>query len=710
MVWKKSPVSSQDIRRLHEQYGLDVISSSILARRGLTSRDQIKFYLESELSYLHNPFLFDDMEEVVDRINEAVTEGEKVCVFGDRDVDGITSTALLVQELRAMGIEVSYKLPNGDEPYGLTMDGVDLVSQQDVTLIITVDCGISNFDEIAHAHSMGIDTIVLDHHISGESLPPALAIIDPKVPGCGYPFEHLAGCGVVAKVLWALRFSKTDFYREECILLHTQPGHDTVIIQAMRIDNLLVVDQVIEEINPGLIDVSKSKALEFLSAGLPIMVLDAAAELAQLRQAFGKKIDIHLIDMRSEMEAVLPVVKGKGLFALSNISRAIRYSPHGKDELQVLYTLFIAYCMKRYPSLDAEYETILDLVAIGTVADLMPMENENRILVKRGLKVLAQGRRQNLLPLFSMQNLMGKQLSTSDISWQISPVINASGRMGKPTVALEMLLAEDLYEAESLAGELIKLNKERQKLGEDAWERMKSSAQESFESSGSKLVVVEDSTLSRGITGLMASRLLRQYNAPAIVLATVDESRVSASMRSPEYFDAREFLSRFSDLFLDFGGHTCAGGFSMDVEHLSEFKKRVADEIDTMDCMIDDLEDELVIDVTLPETYMKPGIIKVVEFFEPYGEKNPPLMLMMEGAQIENIQFMNNKGGSVQHVKLTLAFGQYKWPALFWRAGDRVGSDFDKGDRVNVAFRLGRNYFRNQESLQLTIMDLKRSE
>ncbi len=290
MVWKKSPVSSQDIRRLHEQYGLDVISSSILARRGLTSREQIKFYLESELSYLHNPFLFfDDMEEVVDRINEAVTEGEKVCVFGDRDVDGITSTALLVQELRSLSLDVSYKLPDGDEPYGLTMEGVDLVSSQNVTLIITVDCGISNFDEIAYAHSLGIDTIVLDHHISGDSLPPALAIIDPKVPGCGYPFEHLAGCGVVAKVLWALRFSKTDFYREECILLHAQPGHDTVIIQAMKIENLLVVDRVIEEINPGLIDVSKSKALEFLSAGLPIMVLDAAAELAQLRQAFGKK-------------------------------------------------------------------------------------------------------------------------------------------------------------------------------------------------------------------------------------------------------------------------------------------------------------------------------------------------------------------------------------------------------------------------------------
>ncbi|HPE93480.1 MULTISPECIES: single-stranded-DNA-specific exonuclease RecJ [unclassified Sphaerochaeta] len=706
MVWKKLPVSAQEMRRLHEQYGLDVLSASILARRGQTSSEQVKFFLEQELTYLHNPFLFDDMEEVVDRINEAVAEGEKVCVIGDRDVDGITSTALLVQELRSMGLDVSYQLPEGDDPYGMTLSGVDKAHEDKVTLMITVDCGISNFAEIAHAHSLGIDTIVLDHHISGNTLPPALAIIDPKMPGSGYPFEHLAGCGVVAKVIWALRFSQTDFYREECLLLHAQPGHDTIIIQAMRIQNLLVIDRVIEEVNPGLISVSQSKVLSFLSCGLPILVLDAQAELVQLKQAFGKKVDMHLVEMRPQMEAVMPVMKNKGLFALSNLSRAIKYSSFGRDELQVLYTLFIAYCMKRYPSLDSDYESILDLVAIGTVADLMPMEDENRILVKRGLKVLTQGRRESLLPLFSMQNLLGKQLSTSDISWQISPVINASGRMGKPSVALEMMLSTDPGQAEELAGQLLRLNKERQKLGEDAWTRLLSMAKESFEASGSKLVVVEDSTLSRGITGVMASRLLKQFNAPAIVLATVGEERVSASMRSPDSFNAREFLSRFSDLFLDYGGHACAGGFSMDVSQLKVFKQRVMDEIDTMDCLPEEVE-EVTIDCTLPEAYMTPDIIKVVEFFEPYGEKNPPLVLLMEGAVIENIQVMNNKNGSVQHVKMTLAFGQYKWPALYWSAADRIGKDFDVGTAVDIVFRLGRNYFRNQESLQITIIDLK---
>lgn len=708
MVWKKYPVSAQEIRRLHEQYGLDVLCASILARRGQTSSEQVKFFLEQELTYLHNPFLFDDMEEVVDRINEAQAEGEKVCIFGDRDVDGITSTALIVQELRTMGIDVTYRLPEGDDPYGMTMEGVKLAADNDVTLIITVDCGISNVQEISYAHSLGIDTIVIDHHISGDDLPPALAIINPKVPGCGYPFEHLAGCGVVAKVIWALRFSHTDFYREECILLHAQPGPDTVIIQAIRMQNLLVIDRVIEEVNPGVLSPSQSKALAFLSCGLPVLVLDAQAERVQLKQAFGKKVDIHLIDMRAQMEAVMPVIKNKGLFTLSNLSRAVKYSPFGRDELQVLYTLFIAYCMKKYPPLDSEYEAILDLVAIGTVADLMPLEDENRILVKRGLKVLSQGKRQSLMPLVALQNLLGRQISSTDVSWQIGPVINASGRMGKPSVALEMLLCGDAIQAERLALELMKLNKERQRLGEDAWERMLQMAKDSFEATGSKLVMVEDSMLSRGITGVMASRLLKQFNAPAIVLATTEDGRVSASMRSPDSFNSREFLSRFSELFLDFGGHACAGGFSMDLANLATFKQRIMEEIDLMDCP-EEGEEELAIDCALPSSYMTPDLIKVIEFFEPYGEKNPPLVLLMEGAVVEQVQKMNGKSGAAQHLRLQLAFGDYKWPALYWNAASHLGKDFDVGSYVDVAFRLGRNYFRNQESLQLTIIDLKSS-
>lgn len=708
MTWKKTRISAEVVRQLHERFGIDLITASILARRDVQTPDQAKFYLESELTYLRNPFLFDDMETFVDRIANAKEDAEKVRIFGDRDVDGITSTVLLKQELDRFGIETSYKLPEGDEPYGITIAGVEQAHADGVTLIITVDCGISNYEEIARASELGIDTIILDHHISGDLIPPAVAVIDPKAEGSGYPFPHLAGCGVVAKCIWALRFSQTNFYHEEFILLHAQPGNDTVIIQAVRLENLLEVDRVVEEVVPGVLPASQSRLIEFLSCGLPILVLDADVETQQMRKAFGKNVDIHLADLRQEMELVLPVIKGRSLFTLSTMSRAVRYSSnHGRDELEALISLFNAYVMKKYPSLSTDYEKILDLVAIGTVADLMPMVDENRILVKKGLKVLMEGDRKNLLPLMTMQNLSGRAIGTTDLGWQLSPIINASGRMGCPGVAADMLLVEDLRDCEQLAGNLIRLNKERQKLGEDSWDRLLPKAKDSLEEFGSKFLMVEDSSLSRGITGVMAARLLKQFSVPALVIAQVEGARATGSMRSPAGFNVRDFLARFDDLFLDFGGHACAGGFSIDSKDLAVLHDRMMEQIDCMD-IVDEEEESIRVDCTLPPDYLNPDIIKLVEFFEPYGEQNPPLQFLMEGAVIEDIQFLNNAKAGPAHLKLTFGFGNYKWPSVFWKAGDRVGKDFETGDSADVVFRLGRNYYKNHETLQLTVLDMKR--
>ncbi len=694
---------------LHDRFGVDLLTASILARREITEADQIRFFMESDVVHLRNPFLFEDMETFVERVINARDDHEKVRIFGDRDVDGITSTVLLMQELQRLGIDASFKLPEGDEPYGMTIAGIDEAHEQGVTLAITVDCGISNYDEIAHARELGIDTIILDHHISGEMIPPAVAVIDPKAEGCEYPFDHLAGCGVVAKCIWALRFSQTPFYHEEFILLHAMPGNETVIIQAVHIENLMEVDRVVEEVVPGVLPAAQSRLLRFLSCGLPILVLDAETERTQLRNAFGKNVEIHLADLRPDMEAVLPMIRNKSLFTLSTMSRAVRYaSNHGRDELETLMALFNAYVFKKHPLLSTGYEDILDLVAIGTVADLMPMVDENRIMVRRGLKVLMEGRRRNLLPLMSMQNLIGRTLSTTDIGWQLSPVINASGRMGCPSVAVNMLLSEDQHQCEELSGELLRLNKERQKLGEDAWERLFPKAKDSMESFGSKFLMVEDSSISRGITGVMASRLLKQFGVPSLVIAQVEGDRATGSMRSPTTFNVRTFLSEFDDLFIDYGGHACAGGFSIETKDIPTLHKRVMEHVECMDC--EDEEEELLrIDCTLPPKYFNPDVIHLVEFFEPYGEKNPPIQFLMEGAMIEDMVVMgNSKPNSPSHLKITFGFGEYKWPAVYWKSGDRAGKDFDKGELVDVVFRLGRNYFKNKETLQLTVLDMQR--
>ena len=707
MKWKIRQAAFDDIRTLQERFGVNLVCAKILAGRGITSPEAVKFYLENDISFLHNPFLFEDMEAFCDRVQQAIEDQEKVRVFGDRDVDGITSTALLITELRRLGLDASYTVPMGDEPYGVTIDNIKKAIDDGVTLAITVDCGISCFDEIDYAQSHGLDVLVTDHHIAGEVLPPASAIIDPKVEGCGYPFAHLAGVGVVAKCIWAIRFSLSRFYRAPILLLHAYPGNGTVVIEAARVENLEITDRITEEVIPGVLPERNSRLLKFLSSGLPIYVLDKDEELLQLQKAFPKA-DIYVAPLREEFEKALPSVRGKSLFALNAISRFARYT-QVRSELDTLFGLFAAYVRATTPLLYKNYQEIMDLVAIGTVSDLMPMIDENRILVRAGLKVLETNPRQSFRSFLALVNLLGKKISTTDIGWQISPPMNASGRLGKPNIAIDMLLSEDQETALSYAKQLLALNEERKKLGEEAWNRIQGKAKKSYESFGTKLVLVNDKSISRGITGIMATRLLKFFKCPSMVITQTEDLRAIGSMRSNEGFNCHEFLAKYSDLFLDFGGHACAGGFSLPIEKVDELCIRISEDMDYMDCPNLEGNETLTVDTALRDSEFNQDLMKVVESFEPYGEQNDPLTFLIEGARIQSIQAMQNtKDPSSAHLRLMLSFGTYQWPSVYWSAGPKVGKEFDEGEIVDVVFRMGRNYYKNQESIQLTIQDLRR--
>ena len=707
MKWKTRQAAFDDIKALVDRFGLDILSARILAGRGICTPESAKFYLESDISFLHNPFLFEDMELFCDRILQAIEDNEKVRVFGDRDVDGITSTALLVSELRGLGLDASYTVPMGDDPYGMTVDSVRQAIDEGVTLAITVDCGISCFAEIDYAQTHGLDVLVTDHHIAGEDLPSASAIIDPKVQGCGYPFESLAGVGVAAKCIWAIRFARSRFYNSPIMLLHAYPGNDTVVIEAATIRNLEVIDRIAEEVVPGILPEESSRLLKFLSSGLPIYVLDKQEELSQLKKAFPKA-DIYMTDLRPEFEKQIPAVKGRSLFALSQVSRFARYT-RIRGELDTLIGLFGAYVRACLPELHRDYMDLMDLVAIGTVSDLMPMTDENRILVKAGLKILETKPRDSMRPFLAMQNLLGKKLSTTDIGWQISPLMNASGRLGKPDTAIEMLLSTDQVHALESAQKLSTLNKERQRLGEEAWNRLQGKARKSYEQFGSKLVLVYDENIARGITGIIATRLLKTFKCPSMVITRTDDGRAIGSMRSTSGFNCHDFLSNYSELFDDFGGHAQAGGFSLDPKKFDELYTRVSEDIDYMDCPDTDQDETIEIDAALRPEEFNQNTIKVIERFEPYGEQNSPIVLLIEGARIETITAMpNSKDPSHAHLRLNLSYGSHQWPGVFWSAGPRVGRDFDEGDIVDVVFRLGRNYYKNQELIQLTVQDIRR--
>ncbi|MBN2050125.1 MAG: single-stranded-DNA-specific exonuclease RecJ [Spirochaetales bacterium] len=700
MKWDKPSIDRDLVRAFSTRYDIDLLTASILVRRGITDPGEILFFLESDMRYLHNPFLFVDMDVVVRRLLQAVEEGEKVVIFGDRDVDGIASTVLMYQALLEKGVDVSWRLPEGDDPYGLTEKAVRDASEDGVTLLITVDCGISNFTEITLARELGIDTLVLDHHNPHETLPPAYGIIDPKMEDSGFPFRDLAGCGVVAKVLWALEFSSTRFYDQRVCLLNIIPGNGTFILELVKVENLEIIDRSIEHIAPGIFNPAESKLGDFFSC--PLFVYDGRRQESWLREIFGQDAEIDLFDLAPEIWKEFPALKEKSLLRMLEISRMARYSEERGREIDILFSLFVLFVTRSCKNLSEDFRSKLDLVALGTLADLMPLMNENRILVRLGIEELMSTKRKGLRELLFRQNLMGKPLGARDLSWHIAPVINATGRLGMPERAAALILEEDDQLVRKIAEEVLDLNRERKRLGDEVWNQVQEGARKSFERSGGRIVLVSGSNIHRGITGIISSRLVNTFGVPSITVSFLD-GRAIGSVRSAGGVNVKDFLSRLADLLNDFGGHDFAAGFNMEAERFPLLEERVYSQAASLSKT--EGEETLSVDAELPLDYMTPDIVKVVERFEPFGEGNAPLIFLVKGAYIRDLALMGKT--ERVHVRMLVDTGTFKWPAVFWNAAERVGSDFKEGDRVSLLFRFGRNYFQNKETIQLIILDIK---
>ncbi len=686
---------------LNEKYNIPLLSATIMAERGIKEED-VKYYLEDDIIYQHSPFTVDDVYSAVERIDEALDESEgreqeKIIVFGDRDVDGITATAIMYKCLKKLGAKyVSTRLPHGDEGYGLTDEITKEIIDGGYTLCITVDNGISAIDEIRLLEKNGVDVIVLDHHLPLESLPPAVAIFDPKVEGIGYPFTGLAGCAVAAKLCWALFFSRTPLFNSSVILLHAQPGNGTVRIDAVRMENLIetmrLSDEFLVEEKGSLYS---SPLFEMLSSNTPIVVLDKDTELVLLKKAFGKGVDISLEDFRATLERVIPSTRGKTLFELAMRSRSARYSS-GQVEIETLISLFRSASIYSFASLTKDFEEIQVLEAIGTVADLMPLTDENRLIVKKGLKLLSQRPPQTLSYLLSKQNLIGKPLTVSNVSFKITPVLNASGRMGEPETALSLLLSTSYSEMEELTERLLSLNTERQKSEESALESVGELAQDSLKRTGGKFIIVEDGTIQRGLTGSIASKLANENGVPAIVLATADDI-VFGSMRAKDPWNARDFLAIFSSSFEDFGGHKAAAGLRMLKEKKEEFISLLYSYIDTMD-ETEKVEDSVDVDAVIGAEDLEKSVWETLKVFEPFGQESQRVLFYLPKARIREAYHMGN---SSKYMRLSLECGSYVWPSVWWNA--ECEDKFIPGAEVSVVFSPEINWWKGSGREQMNI-------
>lgn len=706
--WFKKQISKTQVESVSKKYSLDPITASIMVRRGITGGRDILYYIEDDLRFQHSPFMFAAMEDAVDRILDAKEENEKVLIFGDRDVDGVTSTTVLYDCLSSMGIDVSYKLPGGDDAYGLSIQAVEEFAANYGSLIITVDCGISNNAEIAKAAELGLDVIVVDHHNAPETLPSPAIIIDPKTENSGYPFPDISGCAVVYKLVSAIRFSQSNWYKQDVTLLNVNKENSAV--ECVKVRNLVPVSRLTQTIDQNTASLSDTNLPSYLQGQL-LLAWDAKSLSQDLQSLFGDGAQFNLVDIREEAAKLFPKFASMTLTQLKGMSKMAKYGDHEPTEIGGFYNIFVTWVQKSlakdFPSFAQAEEKDLQLVALAALADIMPMKNENRIFVKNGLKSINSGRiRPGLRELMAELNLTGKRINSIDLSWVVVAHLNAAGRLGQPELAAKLFITDSQNERLETAKQIIELNAERKQLCVDAWNYAGIQAKASIPLHNNKLCVVIDERINRGVSGILAGRLVSTYNVPAMTVTIVDGIAIG-SMRSCRDYDVTQFLNKMDDLFINHGGHNFAAGFSFKRERLAEFEERIktlSSEIklgDTKDTGGD-------IDAEIPAQYLTPALLDISDRFEPYGEENPQLLFMAKNIRVASGQRMGK--GEKMHLKITVDCGKYKWPCIFWNEGERLGRDFNVGDRVDFIFRVERNVFNRIETPQINLVDIKKSD
>ncbi len=482
--WKVSPFDKALQEKLSRDLDVLPLTARLLINRGLVNSDRASSFLYPGLSDLYDPFLLKDMDRGVRRVQEAIERGEGIAVYGDYDVDGTSSTALLYLFFKAIGIEVTTYIPDRKtEGYALNIPALKCLAAKGVRVVITVDCGTSNHEEIRVAAGMGMDVVVTDHHEpTAESLP-ACAFINPLREGSAFPFKRLAGVGVAFNLVMALR--------------------------------------------------------------------------SRLRKS--------------------GFIKGKG--------------PN----------------LKRF----------LDLVAIGTVSDMVPLIDENRIFVHYGLKELAQTERPGLIALKEVSGVGSGAVEAHHISFKLAPRLNAAGRIAKAELALSLLVSEDRVRSEEIARELDEANNSRRKLENDILDE----AIDMAEGGGDeRAIVLYSDNWHQGVIGIVASRLTERFGLPVVMIA-LDGEVGRGSARGVRAFDMLEGIRNSSPILLRYGGHRAAAGFSISRDNIETFKEQFL-AYSAGALTDDDLVPEVALDASVSIKEMDLAAISEIENLAPFGVAN----------------------------------------------------------------------------------------
>ncbi|MCB4791861.1 MAG: single-stranded-DNA-specific exonuclease RecJ [Elusimicrobia bacterium] len=667
--------------------------AAVLVNRGFSSVKEANEFLNPGLAGLKNPFLLPDIEKAVERIKRALDNKEKILIYGDRDVDGVTSVCIMLRTLRSLGAEPLWYVPS-KEGYGLNTEVLNSFNLQGVTLIITVDCGITSRIETAHASKLNMDVIVTDHHEpSPESFPEAYAVIDPKLKGSKYPFTDLAGCAVAFKVCEALMQSFGRYYNQQLVFLNistkenSADPEDVLKLGLIKFRNTLIeekleYDLLKESVTAGMLD----KIIEFIgskkvilkNAGLDIKVLD------HFSKKFGKKLKIDsFIDLAGFKDEP------------AGISQE-------ETDAELAFEKYLDLENKKDLRMGFFIKDNLDMVSLGTIADIMPLTGENRAFVKEGLKHLKETRNSGISVLLERCSRNRDELTAKAISWNITPILNAAGRLGKADLTAKLLLSKDIYEAHAFLDQIFKLNEQRKKVQAKNIEAFSSLVEEQCDIEKDKIFVVTASGLEHGVTGIVASHIVRQYYRP-VILFIIEGREAVGAVRSIEGVDVIKILNRLSDILIKYGGHTKAAGLTIDVDKLGEFRQRIKkiaqEEID--DSL---LVPKIEIDAELDASEVGLKLVKEISELEPFGNENPQPVFSLKKMQLVETNIM---GVSGDHVKLSVKKnGSSTLKVLGWGLGKQ---EFKVQSLYDIAVLLELEVYNGTKSPRLVIVDIKES-
>ena len=536
--------------------------SQILKNRGIDNEKDAEIFMNPSLEYLRDPFLMKDMKKATDRIKKAIENKERIYIYGDYDVDGVSSTSILFLYFKSIDFPVKYYIPNRlEEGYGINEEAIKKIHNDGCDLIITVDCGITSVKEVDLANELGIDVIITDHHECQSEIPNALAIVNPKQEDCNYPFDMLCGCGVAFKIIQAL----TDE----------------------------------EEFKTSMFD-------------------------------------------------------------------------------------------------------YLEIVTLATICDIVPLIDENRIIVKNGLKLMKEGKNLGLRELIKVCGIETEKIGSSHIGYSVGPRINASGRLGYSYLGVQLFTTDLEDEAKEIANILEAKNIERQMIESKMYKEAEEVLLSDERYKEDKVLVIAKEGWQHGIIGIVASKLTEKYYKPTVLL-TIEDGEATGSARSIKGFSIFDALVSCKDLMNKFGGHEQAAGLALNRENIDELRQRV-NEIADYNLTKEDLIENIKVEYELSEESATLDLVEDLHKLEPFGLSNPSPRFIMRDLLLTNIFKM---GKNKQHLKLIVE-NEKSYECVGFNMA-YLADDFQVGDKIDVLFQVDENNFNNERKVQFLLKDIRLS-